>query len=165
MDAVSSRVKQICADLGADLPFIIIEPGRAISAAAGVTLYTVGTVKEIPNIRTYVSVDGGLTDNPRYSLYKAKYDFVVADRAAKPRTRTVTIAGRCCETDLLGEGVPLQPAAAGDTVAVLATGAYNYSMASNYNRYPKPPVVMICDGKPRVVVKRETLDDLLRNDL
>lgn len=166
MEKVSEKVKEVCAEKNVKLPFILIEPGRSIAAPAGVTLYTVGGRKEIPNIRTYVSIDGGMGDNPRYALYQSKYDVEVANKANLPKTETVTVAGKCCETgDLIGEGMPIQPVEPGDILAVLATGAYNYSMSSNYNRIPKPPVVMIKDGKSRVVVKRETLEDIVRNDL
>lgn len=166
MEKVSEKVKEVCAEKNVKLPFILIEPGRSIAAPAGVTLYTVGGRKEIPNIRTYVSIDGGMGDNPRYALYQSKYDVEVANKANLPKTETVTVAGKCCETgDLIGEGMPIQPVEPGDILAVLATGAYNYSMSSNYNRIPKPPVVMIRDGKSRVVVKRETLEDIVRNDL
>lgn len=166
MEKVSEKVKEVCAEKNVKLPFILIEPGRSIAAPAGVTLYTVGGRKEIPNIRTYVSIDGGMGDNPRYALYQSKYDVEVANKANLPKTETVTVAGKCCETgDLIGEGMPIQPVEPGDILAVLATGAYNYSMSSNYNRIPKPPVVMIKDGKSRVVVKRETLEDIVRNDI
>ena len=166
MEKVSEKVKEVCAEKNVKLPFILIEPGRSIAAPAGITLYTVGGRKEIPNIRTYVSVDGGMGDNPRYALYQSKYDVEVANKANLPKTETVTVAGKCCETgDLIGEGVPIQPVEPGDILAVLATGAYNYSMSSNYNRIPKPPVVMIRDGKSRVVVKRETFEDIVRNDI
>ncbi len=166
MEKVSARVKELCAEKNLKLPFILIEPGRSIVAPAGITLYTLGCVKEIPNIRTYISVDGGMCDNPRYALYKSQYDAVIANKAAEPKTETVTIAGKCCESgDLIGENMKIQKAEAGDIVAVLATGAYNYSMSSNYNRIPKPAVVMISNGESRVVVKRETLEDVIRNDL
>lgn len=166
MEKVSEKVKEVCAEKNVKLPFILIEPGRSIAAPAGITLYTVGGRKEIPNIRTYVSVDGGMGDNPRYALYQSKYDVEVANKANLPKTEIVTVAGKCCETgDLIGEGMPIQPVEPGDILAVLATGAYNYSMSSNYNRIPKPPVVMIRDGKSRVVVKRETFEDIVRNDI
>lgn len=166
MEKVSERVKTLCKEKSLELPFILIEPGRSIVAPAGITLYTLGSVKKIPNIRTYISVDGGMCDNPRYALYKSKYDVVVANKASEPQSETVTIAGKCCESgDLIGENVNIQNAEAGDIIAVLATGAYNYSMSSNYNRIPKPAVVMIKDNKTRVVVKRETLEDIIRNDL
>ncbi len=166
MEKVSIRVKELCAEKNISLPFILIEPGRSLVAPAGITLYTLGCVKEIPNIRTYISVDGGMCDNPRYALYKSKYDVVVANKASEKKTDTVTIAGKCCESgDLIGENMSIQKAEAGDIIAVLATGAYNYSMSSNYNRIPKPAVVMLKNGESRVVVKRETLDDVIRNDL
>lgn len=166
MEKVSVRVKELCDEKNLKLPFILIEPGRSLVAPAGITLYTLGCIKEIPDIRTYISVDGGMCDNPRYALYKSKYDVVVANRAAEPKTEVVTIAGKCCESgDLIGEGLSIQKAEAGDIIAVLATGAYNYSMSSNYNRIPKPAVVMLRNGESRIVVKRETLADVIRNDL
>ena len=166
MEAVSKVVHSKCEELGVKLPFILIEPGRSIAGPAGITLYTVGAKKVIPNIRTYVSIDGGMCDNPRYILYQSEYDALVANKADKPKDTKVTIAGKCCESgDLIGENMPLQNVEAGDIIAVCATGAYNYSMSSNYNRLQKPPVVFVKDGKTRVVVKRETLDDLIRNDI
>ena len=116
--------------------------------------------------RTYVAIDGGMTDNPRYALYQSEYELVVASRAGDPRTQSVTLAGKCCESgDLIGKDMSTQEIHEGDIVAVLATGAYNYSMASNYNRIPRPAVVMVKDGESRVIVKRETLEDLVKNDL
>lgn len=166
MEPVSRAVKASAERLGLSQPFVLIEPGRSIVGEAGTTLYTVGSVKEIPDIRTYVSVDGGMGDNPRYILYQAKYDMILANRVNEPATETVTVAGRCCESgDLLGENVPLAPAKPGDLLAVFATGAYNYSMASRYNRVGIPPVVMVKDGASRVIVRGESLEDLVRNDL
>ena len=166
MERVSAVVKERCRQLKMRLPFILLEPGRSIAGPAGITLYTVGSVKEIPDVRTYVSVDGGMTDNPRYALYGAKYDMWVANKANSPKNREVTIAGKCCESgDLLGEDVKLQDVETGDILAVLATGAYNYSMASNYNRIPRAAVVMVSGGETRVIVKRESYDDLIRNDI
>lgn len=166
MERVSAVVKDKCKQLNIKLPFILLEPGRSIAGPAGITLYKVGSVKEIPEIRTYVSVDGGMTDNPRYALYGAKYDMLIANKANSPKDREVTIAGKCCESgDLLGENVKIQDVETGDILAVLATGAYNYSMASNYNRIPRAAVVMVSGGKPRVIVKRESYDDLIRNDI
>ena len=166
MMLVSQTVKTTCQEKGLKTPFIIIEPGRSIVGPAGITLYTVGSVKEIPGIRTYVSVDGGMGDNPRYILYQSEYEALIANKASQPKTRTVTIAGKCCESgDLLGENMPIQEVAPGDILAVLATGAYNYSMSANYNRISKPAVVMIKDQQARTVVKRETLEDIVRNDL
>ena len=166
MEKVSVKVKELCKEKNISLPFILIEPGRSIAAPAGITLYTVGGVKNIPNIRTYVSVDGGMGDNPRYALYKSKYDVVAANKADMPKSETVTIAGKCCESgDLIGEGMPIQKVEEGDIIAVLATGAYNYSMSSNYNRIPKPAVVMVKGGESRIAVMRETLEDIVRNDV
>lgn len=166
MEKVSVKVKEVCEKENISLPFIIIEPGRSIAAPAGLTLYTVGGIKNIPNIRTYVSIDGGMCDNPRYALYKSEYDIEVANKAGEPKTDSITLAGKCCESgDLIGENMPVQHIEIGDTVAVLATGAYNYSMSSNYNRIPKPAVVMVKDGSSRVVVRRETMEDIIRNDL
>ena len=148
------------------LPFISIEPGRSVVAEAGITVYTVGSVKEIKDIRTYVSVDGGMTDNPRYALYGSKYTMVLPERAEETPTEIVTVAGRNCESgDLLGENIHLPEVKAGDLLAVLSTGAYNYSMASNYNRVPRPPVVMVKDGVDKLVVRRETYEDIISNDL
>lgn len=166
MCRVSETVKAVCAQREIKTPFIVIEPGRSIVGPAGITLYTVGSVKDIPNVRSYVSVDGGMTDNPRYMFYQSEYEAIVANKASQPKTRSVTLAGRCCESgDLIGEHMQMQTVQAGDILAVLATGAYNYSMASNYNRVPRPAVVMLRDGKDRIVVQRETLDDLIQNDL
>ena len=147
-------------------PAILMEPGRSIVAAAGVTLYTVGTVKEIEGVRTYVSVDGGMTDNPRYALYQSRYEVLLANRANEKKDLICTVAGRCCESgDLIGEGMALQTPTRGDILAVQVTGAYNYSMASNYNRVPRPAMVFVKDGEPRVVVQRESYEDLCKNDL
>lgn len=166
MERVSQTVKKSCEALGVKQPFILIEPGRSMVGPTGITLYTCGSVKNIPNIRTYVSIDGGMTDNPRYALYKSEYDALVANKASEPKNTTVTIAGKCCESgDLIGENMPLQSVEPGDIIAVCATGAYNYSMSSNYNRIPKPAVVFVNDGKARIAVKRETLDDIVRNDI
>jgi len=166
LERVSEVVKSTCKKLEITLPFILIEPGRSIAAPAGITLYKVGARKEIPGIRTYVSIDGGMCDNPRYALYKSEYEAVVANKAGEKRNEKVTIAGKCCESgDLIGENMPLQHAESGDIIAVCATGAYNYSMSSNYNRIPKPAVVFVNNGEARIAVKRETLDDIIRNDI
>lgn len=166
MESVSQVVKETCKALDLTLPKILLEPGRSIVASAGLTAYTVGNVKTIPDVRTYVSVDGGMADNPRYILYQAEYDFEIANKIGDPKSETVTIAGRCCESgDLLGENVPLQKAEPGDVLAVFSTGAYQYSMASHYNRLPNPAVLMIKDGKERVIIKRESYEDLIKNDL
>ena len=162
---IGTIVRERSAALGIPAPRIILEPGRSLVAAAGVTLYTVGSVKEIPGFRNYVSVDGGMPDNPRYALYQSQYTALIADRAGDPCDYVATLAGRCCESgDLLGEGMSIQRPRRGDTLAVLTTGAYNYAMSSNYNRLPRPPVVMIAGGKARLAVRRETFEDLVRND-
>ncbi len=164
--AVSKSVKDECVKKGFKLPFLILEPGRSIVGEAGITLYTVGAVKDIKNIRKYVSVDGGMTDNPRYALYKAKYEALLANRANDKKSELVTIAGKCCESgDLLIKDIMMPEIHAGDILTVLATGAYNYSMSSNYNRIPKPPVILVSKGKARIIVKRETYEDIVRNDM
>ncbi len=166
MQKVSDKVKNTCAALKLKQPYIVIEPGRSIAGPAGITLYQVGSVKKIPGVRTYVSIDGGMTDNPRYALYQSRYEAVCANKADAPRDQTVTIAGKCCESgDLIGKDMPLQQVEPGDILAVLATGAYNYSMASHYNRIPNPAVVMVKDGTSRLIIKRETPEDLIRCDL
>ncbi len=162
----SAAVNSYSKELGIETPFILIEPGRSIVGAAGITLYTVGAVKEIPDVRTYVSVDGGMGDNPRYALYQSRYEIVCANKASEKRSRTVTVAGKCCESgDLIQEWTHIQPVEPGDILAVLSTGAYNYSMASNYNRIPRLPVIMVKDGKDRLVVRRETYEQLTECDI
>ncbi|MCD7750122.1 MAG: diaminopimelate decarboxylase, partial [Oscillospiraceae bacterium] len=137
--SVGEHLNRRCQALDYPPPAVFMEPGRSIVAAAGVTLYTVQDVKSIPGCRDYVLVDGGMTDNPRYALYQARYTALIANRAGEPADCAVTLAGRCCESgDLIGEDMPMQRAAVGDIAAVLVTGAYNYSMASNYNRIPRP---------------------------
>jgi len=166
IEAVSNVVKRICNEKNLGPMFMLMEPGRSISAPAGITLYTVGGVKEIKGIRKYVSVDGGMCDNPRYALYKAEYTALLANRARAHRNETVTIAGKCCESgDLIAKDISMAEAQPGDILAVLATGAYNYSMAMNYNRNGKPPVVLVKDGKSRLIVKREDYKDIIRNDI
>lgn len=166
MRRVSEVIHSICKKKEKPVPFVLIEPGRSIVGPAGTTLYTAGSIKEIPGVRTYVSVDGGMTDNPRYILYQAEYEAVVANRAAEEKDAVVTLAGKCCESgDLIGEHLPIQKVQEGDILAVLATGAYNYSMSSNYNRIPRPAVVMVRNGKTSLAVKRENMEDLLRCDL
>ena len=163
---IAKIVRSFCEQNGIKMPRVILEPGRSLVAAAGATLYTVGSVKEIPEFRNYISVDGGMPDNPRYALYQSQYTALIANKASEPRDYRATIAGRCCESgDLLGENMEIQKAERGDILAVLVTGAYNYSMASNYNRLPRPPVIMVKDGEARVVVKRESYEDIVRNDV
>lgn len=166
MRRVSATVNSYAAELGLKTPFIIIEPGRAIVGAAGITLYTIGAVKDIQDVRTYISVDGGMTDNPRYALYQSDYEIVCANKASEKRSWTVTLAGKCCESgDIIQEWTRVQSVEPGDILAVLSTGAYNYSMASNYNRIPRLPVVMVKDGKAREVVKRETYEMITQCDI
>ncbi|MBR3575825.1 MAG: diaminopimelate decarboxylase [Clostridia bacterium] len=166
IEAVSKVVKKVADEKGVEMPKILMEPGRSIVASAGTTLYNIGGVKEIPNVRTYVSVDGGMADNPRFIMYGSQYHALLANNPLAQPEEVVTIAGKCCESgDLLIKDIRMPKLKAGDTLAVLATGAYNYSMASNYNRIPKPPVVMVSGGKPSLAVKRETYEDIIKNDL
>ena len=162
---VAARLRLRCGEVGLPLPLVLMEPGRSIVADAGMTVYTVSNVKRIPGCKNYATVDGGMTDNPRYCLYGARYTVLAADRDA-PRSDRYDLAGRCCES-----GDILQPAVAlpadlhrGEHVAVCTTGAYNYSMASNYNRLPRPPIVMLKDGDSYVAVRRETAEDLCALD-
>lgn len=148
------------------LPEIWVEPGRSMVGDAGTTLYTVGTSKEIPGVRKYVAVDGGMTDNPRPALYESKYDAILANRANDPKEEVVSIAGKCCESgDMLIWDLELPKVQSGDRLAVFCTGAYNYAMASNYNRIRRPAVVFVKDGQATLAVKRESFDDIVGNDL
>ena len=163
---VAAHMKAVCERLGMELPVVHMEPGRSIVADAGLTLYTVGTVKKITGYKNYVSIDGGMTDNPRYALYGSHYTVYLASRPEDPAALRCDVVGRCCESgDIIQERVSLPSPRRGDLLAVLTTGAYNYSMASNYNRLPRPAIVMVGSGKPEVVVRRETLDDLIAYDL
>ncbi|MBQ8210326.1 MAG: diaminopimelate decarboxylase [Clostridia bacterium] len=166
MKPVSEQVKASAEKYGIDVPFILIEPGRSIAGAEAVTLYTVGNVKKIPDIRTYVAIDGGMCDNPRYILYQSDYTVMCASRANENKDAVVTVAGKCCESgDLIQENAPVQKVEKGDILAVLTTGAYNYSMSSNYNRIPRPEVLMVKDGQVRTIIKRETYEDIIKNDM
>ena len=166
IEAVSVTVKETCKKLDMEVPFVSVEPGRSIVGEAGTTLYTVGGVKVIPGIRTYISIDGGMTDNIRYALYKSEYTVLNASKADAPCEMKVTVAGKCCESgDLIQENVDIATTEVGDIIAVLSTGAYNYSMASNYNRIPRPAVVMVKDGKSRIIIKRESYEDIIKNDI
>lgn len=151
---------------GLDVPLIYIEPGRSVVANAGVTLYTVGSVKELPGIRTFVSVDGGMTDNIRTALYGSRYEAVVANKADQPRDMVVTIAGKHCESgDIVDYNASIQHVEDGDIVCIFTTGAYNHTMASNYNAQVRPGVVFVKDGTARTVIRRETYDDLLAREV
>lgn len=166
MKEISQTIFDTCQKFGVDIPYIYMEPGRSIVGEAGLTLYQIGSIKQIPNVRTYVSVDGGMTDNPRYALYQSEYTVLAAAKPDAEPTQTVTIAGRCCESgDLIQEHIQMPDLQPGDILAVLCTGAYNYSMASNYNRVPRPAVVIVKDGVPRLAIRRESYEDLVRNDL
>ena len=163
---VATALKEQCAALGIKIPKIAMEPGRSIVADAGMTLYTVGSVKEITGYKNYVSVDGGMTDNPRYTLYEAPYTVMLASRANDKADFVATVAGRCCESgDIIQENVNLPKPKRNDILAVLTTGAYNYSMASNYNRVPRPPVVMLNKNGDYVAIKRETFEDICSLDV
>lgn len=166
MEAVSAKINEICAKYGLKLPRIYIEPGRSIVGEAGITLYTIGNIKEIPGVRSYVAIDGGMFDNPRYALYQSDYTCMIANKADQPADYVATIAGKCCESgDLIQEHTHIQKPEEGDILAVLSTGAYNYSMASNYNRNPRPACVMVSQGESRVIIRGETYEDLVRNDI
>ena len=163
---IAETIKKQCAELKIDMPKILTEPGRSLVGDAGITLYTVGSVKEIKGYKNYVSVDGGMTDNPRYTLYESPYTVILASRPEDKKDFTATVAGRCCESgDLIQEDVAMPRPGRGEILAVLTTGAYNYSMASNYNRIPRPPVVMLNSERDYIAVKRETLEDICRLDV
>ena len=148
VESVSKVVKKVANEKGIKELFILIEPGRSIVGSAGITLYEVGNVKNIEGIRKYISVDGGMCDNPRYALYESEYTALLANKPKSTKDEVVTIAGKCCESgDLIAKDIKMPKTQAGDIIAVLATGAYNYSMAMNYNRLGKPPVVLVKDGK------------------
>lgn len=166
VSSVSKTVKKMCLENGIEQPYMLMEPGRSIVAPAGITLYTAGSVKDIKNVRKYVAIDGGMFDNPRYALYQSRYTVMLANKAKAPLTEIVTVAGKCCESgDLIAKDTKMPKVKSGDIVTVLATGAYNYSMSMNYNRNGRPPVVLVKDGRSRVIVKREDYADIIRNDV
>ena len=163
---VMETIKRKSEELDYPMPKILVEPGRSIVGPAGTTLYTVGSAKDIPGVRKYVAVDGGMTDNPRPALYQARYEAVLANKADMPKMEEVSIAGKCCESgDMLIWDLHVPLVEQGDVLAVSCTGAYNFSMSSNYNRIAKPAVVFVRDGQADIVVTRETLDDIIRNDI
>ncbi len=158
---VAEHLKAGCEKAGFPVPKIMMEPGRSIVADAGITIYETGGIKTVEGYRDYVTVDGGMTDNPRYALYKSDYTVINASRADMPEDFECTIAGRCCESgDRIAEGVRIAKPERGDIIAVLTTGAYNYSMSSNYNRVTRPAMVMLKGGEDRLVVRRQTFEDL-----
>ncbi len=166
IETLSKHIKDIAGKLDIPTPRVLMEPGRSIVADAGMTLYSVGTIKEITGYKNYVSIDGGMTDNPRYALYGSKYTVLLANHMGEDCNFKADVAGRCCESgDIIQPDVLMPKPVRGDIVAVCTTGAYNYSMASNYNRVPRPAVVMLSAGEDYVAVKRESFEDLIRNDI
>lgn len=164
--ALAQHLRQGCAEKDYPVPKVLLEPGRSIVANAGLTLYRVGGIKTIEGYRSYVTVNGGMTDNPRYALYKAPYTVVPASRMNDARDLTCTVAGRCCESgDLIQENIQLPEMQRDDLLAVLTTGAYNFTMASNYNRLCRPALVMVHHGRARLAVRRQTFADLVACDL
>ncbi|MBE6631659.1 MAG: diaminopimelate decarboxylase, partial [Ruminococcaceae bacterium] len=163
---IAVSVKRRFKEYGLPVPTVMLEPGRSIVADSGLTLYRCGSVKKTAGVRNYISVDGGMTDNPRYALYEARYTVYNAGKMNLPLDDKYTIAGRCCESgDILAVDTEMPKTERGDIIAVLSTGAYNYSMASNYNRIPRAPVVMLTENGEYTAVKRESFEDLVRNDL
>lgn len=165
-EAITARVTGLAKELGLTRPKLIIEPGRAVVAQAGVALYTVGSIKEIPGVRKYVCVDGGMGDNIRPALYESRYEALVANKVGDDESTKVTIAGKYCESgDILARDVRLASVSAGDIIAIPVSGAYSIPMSSNYNMVPRPAIVMVKDGKARLIRKRETYKDLMRLDV
>ena len=166
LTALIDGIKGKAKELNLPKPYLLIEPGRSIVGESGITLYTVGTIKDIPGIKKYVAVDGGMFEAPRYALYQSKYCAAKADDVNAPCTQVVSIAGKCCESgDLVAADVRLPEVKKGDILAVFSTGAYHYSMASNYNRNFVPAAVLVKDGKADIIVKRQNYEDLVRNDV
>lgn len=165
-DVILSKAESVAKKLNINLPVLVIEPGRSIVGNAGITLYTVGSIKEIPDIRKYIAVDGGMTDNIRPALYNAEYQCIIANKVESESRETVTISGKCCESgDILLNNVEIPEAKSGDILAVLTTGAYGYSMSSNYNKIPKPAVVMVKDGDAKLICRRQTFEEIIENEL
>ncbi|GAA0181784.1 diaminopimelate decarboxylase [Clostridium sediminicola] len=165
-EAILQTAEEVCKEIGFDMPVLIIEPGRSIVANAGTTLYTVGSIKDVPGIRRYVAVDGGMGDNIRPALYQAKYECTIANKMDEDSGQKVTIAGKCCESgDILINDIEIGNVESGDILAMSTTGAYGFSMANNYNKIPRPSVVMVKDGEVKIAYKRETYEDLIRNEV
>lgn len=165
-NTIINKAKEVCEVIDMEIPILTIEPGRSIVGNAGLTLYTIGSIKEIPEVRKYVAVDGGMTDNIRPALYRAEYECALANKIYDNSEELVTISGKCCESgDILLNNITIPKAASGDILAVLSTGAYGYSMASNYNKIPKAAVVMAIDGEARLICRRETYEDVIKNEL
>ena len=163
---IVKTIKDFCKSNNLNLPKLIIEPGRSIVATSGITIYSIGSIKDIPGIRTYVSIDGGMADNPRPITYGSKYEACIANKLDDDNVTLYTIAGKFCESgDILIKDISLPQIESGDLLAVFTTGAYNYSMSSNYNRVTRPPIVLVNNGQSKLIVKKETYNDLIRNDL
>lgn len=165
-EQIIETTEQVCKEIGIEVPTLIIEPGRSIVANGGSTIYTVGSIKDIKDVRTYVSVDGGMTDNIRPSLYQAGYECAIANKMGKDRKNQVTIAGKCCESgDILITDVDIMDIETEDILVIASTGAYGYSMASNYNKITKPAVVSVKNGESKLICKRQSYEDLLELEL
>ena len=161
-EVILNKVDEVCSRLNIERPILTIEPGRSIVGNAGITLYTIGAIKNIEGVRTYVSVDGGMTDNIRPALYEAKYDMSIVNKLHEPADEKVTIAGKCCESgDILMKDIYIQKPERGDILAVFTTGAYGFSMFSNYNKNVRPAVVFVGNGQEKIVSKRQDYKDLL----
>ncbi|MCI8609847.1 MAG: diaminopimelate decarboxylase [Firmicutes bacterium] len=166
LDPIMERIEKFSADLGIERPSVVIEPGKGIVGEAGITLYTIGSIKEIKNVRKYVAVDGGMTDNIRTELYGAVYEGVVANKMDQPADDLVTICGRCCESgDIVIYDIPIATPERGDIFCVYSTGGYNYSMSSNYNKVVDAPVVLVKEGRDELIVKRQTYDELIQGEI
>lgn len=166
LDPIMDKIENFSKEINIQRPEVVIEPGRSIIGEAGITLYTVGTIKNIPGIRKYVSVDGGMTDNIRPALYQAKYEGIAANKADESKTEIVTICGKCCESgDILIKDAKVTQLERGDIFAIFSTGAYGYTMASNYNKNPIPAVVLTKAGKHQLIVKRQSYDDMIQNEI
>ena len=166
LDPMLERIAACFDALELPRPAVVIEPGRSIVGDAALSLYTVGAIKEIAGVRKYVAVDGGMTDNIRPALYQAVYRGILANKADAAPAETVTVCGKCCESgDILLRDAALPAAESGDILAVLSTGAYGYSMASNYNSNPIPAVVLVKDGRDELMVRRQSYEDLIRNQI
>lgn len=166
LDPMMDKIDKFFKGMNIERPEVVIEPGRSIIGEAGMSLYSIGTIKDIPGIRKYVSVDGGMSDNIRPALYQAKYEGLAANKANVPKTDTVTICGKCCESgDILIRDVEVPQLERGDIFAIFSTGAYGYSMASNYNKNPIPAVVLVRKGNSKVIVKRQSCEDMIKNEV
>ena len=166
LEEIINSLKEASHSNSIEIPQLWLEPGRSIVGEAGYTLYTIGTIKKIPNIRTYVSIDGGMSDHIRTALYDAKYEVALANKMNEKNTEKVTFAGKCCESgDMIAYDIKVPKASIGDLAIVSCTGAYHYSMASNYNQMTKPAVVFVKDGKDYLAIKRESFEDLIKNQL